>query len=156
VTNQDVIDAVLAWARDTIPAVAGGYDFVPPGKPEALPDVVVDLESEGFDVGPTPEFPWPQLQQRDLYVWRLVMSFMVGAGKDQATHQAAAHQLRVFAEALRAALAGDPTLGKRVFLASPLSFRIDYTPPFVEWSDGTRGREMTVNLAVAQLQEVVS
>jgi hypothetical protein len=143
VTADQVIQAVVAWARETLPELIGSYAYAPAGKTEALPDVVADHATIEYLIDDDRRFPWLSLQQTILAVHSVGMSFMV----TNANEGAAAAALRGYADALAASLLADGTLGGRVPMASPL-MTFDFTRPFVEYQDGTRGREVTMELAV--------
>lgn len=152
-TNQEALDAALAWIVATIPELDGStYDHIPAGKSKALPDVVGDLGQEEI-VREDPEFVLSQMQQVGLRLFRLGFSFMVESGTDEAGAEDATHKLRGYAEALIESLLNDATLGGRVQMASPF-LMFDYTPPFVEYDDGTRGREATLTMTVGERLEV--
>lgn len=158
-TNEEAIDAVLAFAVAACPELAGHtYDFVPAAKPKGLPDIVAELQSEGV-VLEDESFPIARLQQAALRVWRIVLSIMVEAtpadtqdpSSVDTAHAAAQSQLRSFGNTLLEGVMADHTLGGRVPLASPY-VEIEYTPPYVEYEDGTRGREMTFSISVGALE----
>ena len=79
------------------------------------------------------------------------MSFMV----DNALTDQAAAQLRDFEARLLESVLKDATLGGRVPIASP-QMEFDFTAPFVEYEDGTKGREMTMTIAVGHLVEATT
>jgi hypothetical protein len=140
--------AVLAdWIMETVPELALSYEFEPVEKTE-LPDVVVVLDDSIIELGNT-TFPLIDIQQRVIQRYDFTVSFMV----DNAEPEAAAVKLRGYADALRAGLLRDGTLGQRVLVASPF-VTFDYTPPFVVYPDGTRGREMTMSMSIAEQAEV--
>lgn len=164
-TKEEAIAAVLEWAQAVAPDVADrGYDYVPASKPKGLPDVVCELQTEAV-VREDPDFGAlvDTQQVAALRVWDLELSVMAGAkprepADDEAldddqlvdeAHQAASKQLRAIAQQLGDALLADETLGGRVQLASPFCI-FDFTRPFVEYQDGTRGREMRMALKVAE------
>lgn len=158
-TNTEVVQAVLAWVRDRT-GIESTYDYAPGGKEKPLPDVVAELSTEEV-VRNDERFPYSTIQQVWLRAYSIGLSIMVEQGSnstdpsDQDAAQAAAQtQLRQFGQQIVTGLVEDPTMGGRLGqgVASPL-VSIDYTPPFVEYEDGTRGREMTVQLAVADLLE---
>lgn len=150
---QLVIDAVIAWSRDTLPEIEGAYDYDTGTKEQGLPDVAVECTTEGVDRSGL--FPIPsQLQQiRAVYAYVCEASFMVGWNDpdDPDEQQAAAHKLREFAKALKSAIAADGTLGGRVQTVSRFH-TFEYRPGHVEFADGTRGREMRMQLVVGELQ----
>jgi hypothetical protein len=147
VTGDEVAGGVVAWARDVLPDLLAGYDYTVSMK-DRLPDVVVDFTGVGVrrtDV----DFPYVDLQQTLIVRHDLMLSFMV----DNTDPEAAASQLRAFADALLLSILQDGTLGGRVPFVSPY-VTFDYTPPFVQYADGTEGREMTMTLSVADPVEV--
>lgn len=147
-TTQDVLDGVAAWIVATCdPTILGSYAYLPDVKDEPLPDVVVDLLGQRTTVD-DPRFPFVQIQQAWLHVWTLEPSIMV----DNTDRAAAAAQLNGYVDQLRASIMKDGSLDGRVPFVSPF-FSFDLSHPFVEWADGTRGREMTLNLAVGELVE---
>lgn len=153
-TNEETIDAVLAWVSETVPEIgANVYAVVPPGKSKALPDCVAELASEGA-AREDEDFPFGGLQQVGIYVWSVGLSIMVDAGQGDAGADTAQRALEGFVEALKTALFGDYTLGARVQMASALAFGADYTNPLVEYEDGTRGREVTLSMKIGELLEV--
>ncbi len=149
-TNEQAVQAVLAWVTATLPALEGSYDYSPPGKTQALPDVIADLVHEGI-VRTDEDFTvLTRVQQIEaLRVFTVGVSIMAEAGETDVTAHAATVQLRGFAQALLDAVLADHTLGGRVPFAAPfMSF--DYAPPFVEYEDGTRGREIRAEVKVAE------
>lgn len=148
VTDPTVhIEGVLSWLREVIPALKGGYAFIPTKTDQELPDVVVDMA--GSQLTPAdPRFAFLDVQQGWVMVHTLDVSFMV----DDQDPEAAAQQLRGFQSAIMASLLRDGTLGGRVPFVSP-HVAFDYTLPFVERPDGTLGREMAVTLLVGELLE---
>lgn len=144
-----VVTGCVAWARAVLPELLGGYDYVTDQKTQALPDVMGELQDSRVTLS-DPDFAGISIQQAAVRVYRVTLSFMV----ENSDPPAAATQLRDFADRLGVSLMTDGTLSGRVFAASPLA-TFDFARPFVEYEDGTRGREMTMNLAVAELVEVV-
>lgn len=148
-TESQIVTAVVAWVAATIPAVAANtYDYLPAGKAKGLPDVAVEIVTSEI-AQEDPDFRGLGIQQVILHVRRLAISFMVEASMDEAAARAAQLQLRTFVDALTASVMADHTLGNRVPLASPYIV-VDYEPAFVEYADGTRGREATVQMSVAE------
>jgi hypothetical protein len=146
-TPEEVCQAVLEWARETVPALQGGYAFIPLQSEQPLPDVVVDLATYGI-VREDARFPHRALQQAWIWTWEMELSFMV----DNTNPETAAQDLRAWSSALAASLMADGSLGGKVQFISPL-FSFDYTAPFVERDDGTRGREMVLRMTVGELVE---
>jgi hypothetical protein len=145
--SDGMVTAIRDWCREQIPELENGYNFEPTEK-TVLPDVVVVLDTSSVEFGDS-SFPLVALQQNVIQRYDCTISFMV----DNTDPGPAAEQLRRFADTLRAQLLKDGTLGQRVPVASPF-VTFDYTPPFVVYPDGTRGREMTMTISVAELAEV--
>lgn len=143
-TSQEVAEAVLEWAQAAVPVLEGGYDYLPSQKDQLLPDVVVDV-AEVEVTRQSAEFPMSQIQQAWLHIFRCELSFMV----ENTDPQAAAQSLRAMEALTTASLMQDGTLGGRVDFVSPY-FSYDFTPPFVEYADGTRGREMVMRMSVGE------
>lgn len=144
-----IVNAVVAWVAEIIPEVAPNtYNHVPTGKVKGLPDVAVDILTNEVKLD-DPEFRLISLQQVAVDVRLLALSFMVEAGVDEAGAEAATDLLRTFVDRVKAGLLADHTLGRRVPLASPFMV-VDYEPAFVEYADGTRGREVTVQVRVGE------
>lgn len=149
-TETELVQAILAWVVEHVPEVDGStYDYMPAGKAKGLPDVAAEIVSTEI-AQRDPDFPLGDIQQVALKIRRLGLSFMVASGVDEAGSRAATLELRTFVDRLSGALIDDHTLGGRVQLASPYLI-VDYQPAFVEYADGTRGRQMTAQLAVAEL-----
>ncbi len=147
-TSDDASQAVTEWITERVPALIGTYDHVPAEKAMGLPDAVVQILRTGVQMGGGERFAFWDIQQRAIYAVEMEVSFMV----DNSDTQAAAALLREWENTLLMGVMGDPTLGGRVPFASPL-VEFDFTAPFVEYEDGTRGREMTMTLAVGDLVE---
>lgn len=142
-SSNDVVQAVVQWANAAVPQLEGSYTYTPTGKTERLPDVVADTGTIEH-VYEDPRFPMLAAQQVLLAVHSVGLSIMV----ENSMPQVAAEQLRDWADALSASLLDDGTLGGRVPMCSPIH-SFDFTRPFVEYADGTRGRELTMELTVA-------
>lgn len=159
-TPEDFVAAAQAWAEASAPELTGrSYDYVPGAKPKGLPDVVVELQQLAV-VQEDPDFPFAALQQIPaLRVASLELSIMAGVmpadpssetAVDEA-HEAASAHLRALAALLGDALVGEggETLDGRVPLSSPFHV-FDFTRPFVEYDDGTRGREVRMTIKLAE------
>lgn len=147
-TSEEATVALAAWAQEILPELLTAYDAVPDAKPEGLPDCVVEVARTGVLPPGDTRFALYQLQQALVYSCEANVSFMV----DNADPFAAARLLRSFEDRLIKAALGDPTLGGRVPFSSP-QIEFDFTSPLVEYGDGTRGREMTMTIAVGDLVE---
>ena len=150
-TNEQIIDALAGWVAATVPDVDGKVYKAPPAEKDlGLPDCIVALLVEDPTLDDA-QFPMlAGVQQIDGYTLRFGLSFMVQVEPGMAGELAADQLVRSYAEAIkRAVRADDAALGQRELIGVGPSF--DYDPPFVQYQDGTRGREMTCQLAVAQL-----
>lgn len=147
--SEAAVTALVAWVPTVIPEVAGRvYDHVPAAKPLGLPDVVIESARTGIEPGGSGRFAFWQLQQAVIYFVEASVSVMV----DNDDTALAARLLRSMEARLLRSVLEDTTLGQRVPFTSPL-VEFDFTGPYVEYEDGTRGREMTMTLAVGDLVE---
>lgn len=147
-TLTEVAQAVVAWASGAT-GITSTYLYAPSGKPEALPDLVVEFQAVRV-ADSDARFPYmSRIQQRSLMIYELMASIMV-SNVDEA---GAAETLRGYADVLQESILSDITLGSRVTFASPY-VEFGFTPPFAIYADGTMGREMTMNIAVADFVEV--
>jgi len=146
--EQEVSEAVRDWVLDTCEDIQTGYAHPVATKLGALPDAVA--WATGKRVGPEhPEFPFAQLNQQWMRVFPVEVSIMVeGSGDGEQAHQ----QLQEFGDRLEESLLADATLGGRVEMCSPQA-NFDYSTPFAEYEDGTRGRLLFISLTVGELVE---
>jgi len=145
--SEAIVTGLVSWCRESIPELLDGFHYEPTEK-TVLPDVVVILDASNIELGDA-SFPLHAIQERVIQRYDCTLSLMV----DNEDPQTAAETLRRYADTLRAELLKDGTLGQRVPVASPF-VTFDYTPPFVVYPDGTRGREMTMTISVAEYVEV--
>lgn len=154
-TNEEIMQALIAWVPTVVPEVDGHvYDRTPTEKELALPDAMVQLLHESIQDGGGAQFPWLQIQQAEVRILDFGISFTADAGNSGAEESAADAALRAIAQKLLDACRSGSALGSHELIGVRPSF--DYAPPFVVYEDGTRGRELTANVSVAQLLEVVS
>lgn len=156
--ESEIAAAVEDWVKEVLPELAATYPHVTAAKAD-LPDGQVDLRRKAITMGRGDErFPYEQLQQRLLRVFDLQISFMVERGEGATPEDQldadlkGTEELRSFGERLEQALLGNATLGDRVQVASPIC-EMDYALPFVEYPDGTRGRQMMFSMSVAELAD---
>jgi hypothetical protein len=147
VTQGQAIAGVADWAKDVIPELNFAYEYEVTAKTVALPDLVVDLDSVRVSFNAT-EFPLLDLQGHMVVTYSMVLSFMV----DNSEPSTAADSLRSFGDRLLDSILSDGTLGGRVQFASP-QISLDYSNPFMEYEDGTRGREMVMTMLIGNLVE---
>lgn len=153
-TTTELAATILEWAREAAPALLGGYTYEPRGKTQALPDVVVEI-SNHRRVQEDPRFPLWQMQQRTarLWTWDVVLSVMVDTGDDEASASAAADEVRALADTLLDAVEADLTLGGRV-ASTWLELEADFAPGYVQYPDGSTGRDVRLALTVAELKSL--
>jgi len=148
VSTEDVLTGLNEWVLAVCtPTIVGAYPFLPAEKPLAFPDVVAEVLDIRLTVD-DPAFPFSVIQQTWLKVWQVGLSIMVS----NADPEAAASQLEGYADQMDASIRSDGSLGGRVPFISPY-YSFDFTAPFVEYNDGTRGREMNVQISVGELVE---
>jgi hypothetical protein len=149
--EQQVAEGVKEWAEVILPELLGSRSFLSAQRGE-LPDVQVDVIFKRIAPSDS-RFPFSELQQRLLRVFDVDLHFMVDhVGGDADADRGETEQVRDFGARLEASVLQDATLGGRVFMASPI-MQFDYTVPFVEYPDGTRGRQMKMSLIVGELAD---
>lgn len=148
-TSEDAVQAIKAWLPTVAPELTDKvYDHVPGPKPLGLPDCVIEVTRTGIEETGSTRFRFWDIQQKWVYFVEVSLSFMV----DNADTQDAAGYLRDLEHRLVLGVLQNPTLDNAVPFASPLT-SFDFTAPFVEYEDGTKGREMSMTLAVGDLVE---
>lgn len=147
--EQEIAEALEEWIKAVLPELKATYPHVTAAKAD-LPDGQVDVRNKSLQFGGDQRFPWGELQNRMLRVYEVAVSFMVAKEDGLEADAESTAQLRDFGKRLEEALLSQPTLGERVQMASPIH-TVDYALPFVEYPDGTRGRQMMMNMAVAEL-----
>jgi hypothetical protein len=148
ISSEDLTERLVEWAREVLPELNGGYAYLPSSKEQALPDVVVDITRTYIDADAADGFAEIRIQQRAVRVWEVEMSFMV----DNSDPEQASATLRSWYDRLLDGWLASRTLGGRVPFTSPYP-SIDSSSPFVEYEDGTKGREITMQVAVGDLVE---
>lgn len=148
-STDEVAVAVVAWARAVLEELEEGRSWLTAQKTK-LPDVVADVAEKTINLADA-RFPSLDIQQVALRVLEVEMAFMVEHDAEAAAaDRAETEQLRDFADRLETSLIGNNTLGGRVFCASPVGMSFNFRLPFVQYADGTRGRQMTLSFAVAE------
>jgi hypothetical protein len=140
--SEGAVQAVAEWVRETVPEIVHAYTYAPEFKDAALPDAVVELLESSID-DKAEGLGLFDIQQGWFDLYRIGVSFMV----DGSDPEYASETLRGFESRLKDEAVKDGTLGGRVGFRSPY-IRFDFTPPLVEYEDGTRGREMTLEIVV--------
>lgn len=140
---------VVAWARAVLDELKEGRSWLTAQKTK-LPDVVADVAEKTIRLADD-RFPTLDIQQVALRVFEVEMAFMVEHDEQAASaDRVETVELRDFADRLERSLIGDNTLSQRVFCASPIGMTFNFRLPFVQYADGTRGRQMTLSFAVAE------
>jgi hypothetical protein len=140
--------ALEAWAVATLPDLQGSYDYATAEKTQPLPDVGIELDNTAVTLSP-PDPTLEQMfaiQQAMMRTWTVRVMLMVAP--DPA--DTASSTLAGYIDALMASAVSDGTLGGRVSWLSK-EMRGSFTPPFVQFDDGTRGRAATLELTVGEL-----
>lgn len=159
--ERQAAEAVATWAGEVLGIVeASRYPFPVATKLGGLPDLVAYALRKRIVPEDPENFPFRQLEQVWLRIFDIELSVMVepaeaddGELLDTAALRAPHDVLRGFGEILEGSALKDPTLGTRVQMTSPRMI-FDYSQPFAEYEDGTRGPEMSVTLAVAEAIDV--
>ena len=100
-----------------------------------------------------PFFPLRQLQQTMIHTFECELSFLVETADGAAAAENETKLLRLYGATVEQAGRYDATLGGRlseVAFCSPV-MRFNYDSPFIQYQDGTRGRQMVATLAVGEL-----
>lgn len=145
-TSEQVAEAVVAWAVEELPALQGSYDHPEPDRLYPLPDVMAAVTGiRILDAAPAGLPTIGQIEQTLARVRDLRVIFAV----DPTDPDEASAQVEGFADTLTDSLLADHTLGGRVPGASP-TVTWSFEPPFIEFDDGTKARQATLTLVVAE------
>lgn len=162
-TEDQIADALVDWTTSILTDAALGngnglkasYSFLPQQKGQ-LPDVAATVEQKRISQGIEERlfFPLADLQQTVLRVFECLLSFMVESPDTpgMASDEAEQRLLRLYGATVEESVRADASLGGRLqtAFASPVML-VDYRLPFVQYQDGTRGRQATVVLAIGEL-----
>lgn len=152
--ENEVATAVANWVEATLTdlEVVYAYETAQRG---ALPDAMVDVRSKTIDRGDD-RFPHHQLAQAWMRVFTVTASLMVDSPSEASADREETEQLRSFGATLEQSALDDATLGGElpltpaVVICSPI-MDFDYEQPFIQYPDGTRGRQMLATFAIAEL-----
>ena len=140
----DVIRKLETWATDTVPELSS-YDFPPEEITSALPLVMAEVQI-GAAVDIDAAFPgFAQYQQTFLRTW--VVDLTIFASPDPAW--TASYALYEYVDALHAVITKGARLQEGVVMSQ--FYRANYNPPEAEYSDGTKMRQVTVTVTVAEM-----
>ena len=159
-TEQEVAEAMADWLTELLSDTALGngsglkaaYPYISAEK-GALPDVMADVREKRVGLGAEePFFPLRQLQQTMIHAFECELSFLVETGNGPAAAADETALLRLYGATIEAAVIDDASLGERLgdAFCSPI-MRFNYDSPFIQYADGTRGRQMVATLAVGEL-----
>jgi hypothetical protein len=159
VNEQEAAEAVAAFVDETLPDLEGRVsDHVVAGKGQ-LPDAVCDVTQKRVQQGDDDLFPFASIQQSWLRIFDVEVSVMTSLELDPgdyaseealstAVAEAEQQQLRAFGAALEAAVfAANFKIGS--CMVSP-TMLVDYGAPFVEYDDGTRGRQFVWTFSIGE------
>lgn len=124
-------------------------------KTAELPDVASAVDGSRIQQGPDgDDFPLVALQNAWVNTFTVGFSIMVEQGDGEAAAAAAQAEVYGYAKALREAIVVDVTLGGELDaqagqFASPV-IAFDFSEPFVEYDDGTRGRITPGTVRIAE------
>lgn len=146
--SQEIADALVAWTRTNLEAIETGYAFQASEKTGSLPDVAAEIQKISLVRTDTQNFPVSGVEQVLLRVFDVHLMFLV----EPEPADAATLQLEEFADTLTEAILTDPSMSGALenVAISPL-FDVSFTPPFVEFEDGTQGRMATMELKVGEV-----
>lgn len=147
-TTQEMATALESWAVAMLPDLQGSYDYATPEKTQPLPDVGIELDNTTVTLNP-PDPTLEQLfaiQQAMMRLWTVRVMLMV----EPDPADVASSKLADYIDTLIASATADSTLGERVSWVSK-EMRGSFSPPFVQFDDGTRGRAATLELTVGEL-----
>ncbi len=145
-TIEQVTGAVVAWAKEVLPELQGTYDYPADAKIFPLPDAAAEIQDVELAVADAGDFPNLNIEQAMLRVYHVHLLLLV----DPEPPDEATEKLTDFVDRLTASALSDRTLGGRVGGVAP-TFRSTFTPPFVEFDDGTRGRLSTMEFTIGEL-----
>lgn len=151
-TTQEVAEAVEEWVVDLISDLEDKtYDYHASKKSKPFPDAAIEVDE--MRQGATPgEVGMPEVlgaqngwEQVIFRSWTVRILLMV----DSEPPATAEETIRGYADTLVDGLVASRTMGDRVMWTS-YSTNVSYTPPFVEYEDGARGRLATVEVTVGE------
>lgn len=146
-TTAELATALEEWAIAELPDIKGSYDFPTAEKTQPLPDVAIEVDGVNTSLNP-PDASLEAMfaiQQTAMRTWVVRLLLMVKPEPGDVASQ----QLAGFVDKLQASLMSDGTLGGRVSWTSKET-RGSFTPPFVQFDDGTRGRAATLEITVGE------
>lgn len=152
--KREIQQACVDWVKAEIPEIEIGYPHSITTSTGDLPDVAAVVGREEVVASDPEFFPFAGLQEVWLHEYFTVVEILIEqkVPDDDAEADKAASQADKTVSQMSTTLVGssleDPTLGGRVQMTSP-RISVDHSQPFIERSDGTRGRPLRLELAIA-------
>lgn len=143
---KEVAEEVTTWAFDLLePELIGKYEFPPEYKDQKLPDVACEITDVSIrEVNTEPGFNLESIEQRRMRVYSIELMFMTPPDPpDLATFA-----LYDFIDLLTTNLESGGLKNQYYFVSR--TYQANFRPAFVEFDDGTRGRQATLALEVGE------
>jgi len=145
--TTDLAQSLEVWAADV--TSFSHYEHAPTEIRKALPLVICEITGDSRTAR-NPNLPQLSGYQQAYVRSRVAeLQLMVYPEDSWTASQALYEAVDLLGESLRA----DPTLGGRVYQASPF-YEATYNPPEVEYADGTVARIARLQITVGELVEV--
>lgn len=138
-----VIQAVEAWAVDTVPALSS-YDHPPEELDQALPMVLAEVQTDSQQDAEAQLPGMAQYQQTLIRAWAIDLIILASPNPAWT----ASHALYGYVDALGAAILAGVVIGDNVVMSQ--FYVANYDPPEVEYGDGTIARQVTVRVTVGE------
>lgn len=146
--TQEIANAIVEWARANLAEIETGYAYPADQKIGDLPDVAAEIQHIRLQRTSTENFPIANVEQVLIRIYEFNLMFLV----DPEPADAATEQLEEFVDVITEKILADPSMGEILpnTAITPI-FDSSFTPPFVEFEDGTRGRMATMELKVGEI-----
>lgn len=146
--TQEIANAIVVWAREHLAAIKTGYAFPADQKTGDLPDVAAEIQHIRLQRTSPENFPAAGIEQVLVRLYEFNLIFLV----EPDPADTATEQLEEFVDVITAAILADPSMGELLpnTAITPV-FDASFSPPFVEFEDGTRGRIATMELKVGEI-----
>lgn len=140
----EVIQAVEAWAVETVPALSS-FDHPPEQLSEALPMVLAEVQTNA-QADSDQQLPGRfEYQQTLIRTWSIDLIILI----DPDPAWTASHTLYGYVDALGQAVTEGVVLADNVVMSQ--FYVANYDPPEVEYGDGTIARQVTVRVTVGEM-----
>jgi hypothetical protein len=145
---QSIVENLVEWAG-TQTGITSEYAYAAGQKTMALPDVAAEIQREAIARADTSLLPTSSIEQVVVRSYVINLMFLVAPDPpDEATNT-----LTGYVDTLTTAILTDPTcggaLGENIIITP--EHQATFTPPFLQFEDGTRGRTCTMELTLAEL-----